>query len=334
MPKTISFSRRSVLALSLACAVGTMAGAQQAAQAQPAYPTKPVRLIVPFPPGGGTDILARVIGNKLTETLGQPVVIENRPGAGGNIGVDVVAKSPPDGYTMVIGQTSNLAVNPTLYPDLPYDPVKDLAPISLVADAPLVMVVAANSPFKSLGDVINAAKGKPDDVTFASPGNGTVAHLSGELVQKAANVKFQHIPYKGAAQALTDLMGGQVQIYMSSIPTALAQIKGGKLRALAVTAAKRVPDLPDVPTIAESGYPGFESSTWFGFLVKAGTPEPIIKRLNTDLVRVLQMPEVREKIAAEGATVLSGTPAEFASFLKEEIVKWGKVVKESGAKVE
>jgi tripartite-type tricarboxylate transporter receptor subunit TctC len=196
------------------------------------------------------------------------------------------------------------------------------------------MVVAANSPFKSLGDVIAAAKAKPDDVTFASPGNGTVAHLSGELVQKAANVKFQHIPYKGAAQAMTDLMGGQVQIYMSSIPTALAQIKGGKLRALAVTSTKRVPDLADVPTVAESGFPGFESSTWFGFLVKAGTPEPIIQRLNTEVVRVLQMPDVREKIASEGAQVLSGTPDQFATFLKEEAVKWGKIVKDSGAKVE
>jgi tripartite-type tricarboxylate transporter receptor subunit TctC len=334
MPKMILFNRRALLALACATALGGLLGSHDAAQAQASYPTKPVRLIVPFPPGGGTDILARVIGAKLTEALGQPVVVENKPGAGGNIGVDLVAKSAPDGYNMVIGQTSNLAVNPTLYPDLPYDPQKDLAPISLVADAPLVLVVPANSPFKTLGDVINAAKGKPEEVTFASPGNGTVSHLSGELLQKAANVKFQHIPYKGASQALTDLMGGQVQTYMSSIPTALAQIKGGKLRALAVTATKRVQDLPDVPTVAESGFPGFESSTWFGFLVKAGTPEPIVKRLNTEVVKVLQMPEVREKIAAEGATVLSGTPDQFTAFLKDEIVKWGKVVKDSGAKVE
>jgi tripartite-type tricarboxylate transporter receptor subunit TctC len=334
MPTTTSFSRRALLALGFASAVGGLLGPQDAARSQPAYPTKPVRLIVPFPPGGGTDILARVIGNKLSEVLGKPIVVENKPGAGGNIGVDLVAKAPPDGYTMVIGQTSNLAVNPTLYTDLPYDPQKDLAPITLVADAPLVMVVAANSPFKTIGDVIAAAKAKPEDVTFASPGSGTVAHLSGELLQKAANVKFQHIPYKGAAQALTDLMGGQVQTYMSSIPTALSQIKGGKLRALAVTSTKRVPELPDVPTVAESGFSGFESSTWFGLLVKAGTPEPIIKRLNTEVLRVLQTPDVREKIAAEGATVLGGTPDQFSAFLKDEIVKWGKVVKESGAKVE
>jgi tripartite-type tricarboxylate transporter receptor subunit TctC len=231
------------------------------ALAQSNYPNKPIRLVVPFPPGGGTDILARVIGQKLSESLGQAVVVDNKPGAGGNIGVDAVAKSQPDGYTMVIGQTSNLAVNPTLYPKLPYDPIKDLAPISLVASAPLVMVVAAGSPLKSLDDVITAAKAKPGDVTFASPGSGTVAHLSGELLQQAANVKFQHIPYKGAAQALTDLMGGQVQVYMSSVPTALSQIKGGRIRPLVVTSTKRLADLPDVPTVAESGFKDFETST-------------------------------------------------------------------------
>jgi tripartite-type tricarboxylate transporter receptor subunit TctC len=305
-----------------------------AARAQSNYPTKAIRLVVPFPPGGGTDILARVIGQKLSESLGQPVVIENKPGAGGNIGVDTVAKAPPDGYSIVIGQTSNLAVNPTLYPKLPYNPVKDLAPISLVASAPLVMVVAANSPFKSLDDVITAAKAKPGDTTFASPGSGTVAHLSGELLQRAANIKFQHIPYKGASQALTDLMGGQVQLYMSSVPTALSQIKGGRLRALVVTSTKRLPDLPDVPTVAESGFKDFESSTWFGLLARAGTPQPIISRLNSEVNRVLQTAEVREKIASEGAEVVSGTPEQFADLLKQDIEKWGRIVKESGAKVD
>ena len=333
MPKTTSFSRRALLALACATAIGGLlgpAGRHCAARLsdQAGAPDRAV------PPGGGTDILARVIGAKLTEALGQPVVVENKPGAGGNIGVDVVAKSAPDGYNMVIGQTSNLAVNPTLYPDLPYDPQKDLAPISLVADAPLVMVVAANSPFKTLGDVINAAKGKPEDVTFASPGNGTVSHLSGELLQKAANVKFQHIPYKGASQALTDLMGGQVQTYMSSIPTALAQIKGGKLRALAVTSTKRVPDLPDVPTVAESGYPRLRVEHLVR-LPREGRHARADRQAPEHRSRqVLQMPEVREKIAAEGATVLSGTPDQFTAFLKDEIVKWGKVVKDSGAKVE
>jgi tripartite-type tricarboxylate transporter receptor subunit TctC len=304
------------------------------ALAQSNYPNKPIRLVVPFPPGGGTDILARVIGQKLSESLGQAVVVDNKPGAGGNIGVDAVAKSQPDGYTMVIGQTSNLAVNPTLYPKLPYDPIKDLAPISLVASAPLVMVVAAGSPLKSLDDVITAAKAKPGDVTFASPGSGTVAHLSGELLQQAANVKFQHIPYKGAAQALTDLTGGQVQLYMSSVPTALSQIKGGRIRPLVVTSTKRLADLPDVPTVAESGFKDFETSTWFGLLVRAGTPQTIISKLNSEVNRVLQMPEVREKFASEGAEVVSGTPQQFGDLMKQEIEKWGLVVKESGAKVD
>jgi len=304
------------------------------ALAQSNYPNKPIRLVVPFPPGGGTDILARVIGQKLSESLGQAVVVDNKPGAGGNIGVDAVAKSQPDGYTMVIGQTSNLAVNPTLYPKLPYDPIKDLAPISLVASAPLVMVVAAGSPLKSLDDVITAAKAKPGDVTFASPGSGTVAHLSGELLQQAANVKFQHIPYKGAAQALTDLMGGQVQLYMSSVPTALSQIKGGRIRPLVVTSTKRLADLPDVPTVAESGFKDFETSTWFSLLVRAGTPQTIISKLNSAVNRVLQMTEVREKFASEGAEVVSGTPQQFGDLMKQEIEKWGLVVKESGAKVD
>ena len=297
-----------------------------------AYPAKPIRVVVPFPPGGGTDILARVLGQKLSESLGQPVVVDNKPGAGGNIGVDAVAKSAPDGYTLVIGQTSNLAVNPTLYPKLPYDPVKDLAPISLVASAPLVMVVAAGSPFKSLADVVTAAKAKPGDVTFASPGSGTVAHLSGELLQRAADIKFQHIPYKGASQALADLMGGQVQLYMSSVPTAMSQIKGGRLRALVVTSTKRLADLPDVPTVAESGFKDFESSTWFGLLARAGTPQPITSRLNSEVNSALRGQEVREKIASEGAEVVSGTPEEFADL--GEIEKWGRVVKESGAKVD
>jgi tripartite-type tricarboxylate transporter receptor subunit TctC len=328
----VTTTRRNVIMLA-AIAAG-LPFAASAAWAQSNYPTKPIRLVVPFPPGGGTDIFARVIGQKLSESLGQPVVIENKPGAGGNIGVDTVAKSQPDGYSIVIGQTSNLAVNPTLYRKLPYNPVKDLAPISLVASSPLVMVVAASSPFKSLDDIVTAAKANPDDITFASPGNGTVAHLSGELLQRAANIKFRHIPYKGAAQAMTDVMGAQVQLYMSSVPTALSQIKGGRLRAIVVTSAKRLPDLPDVPTVAESGFKDFESSTWFGLLARAGTSQPIISRLNSEVNRVLQTAEVREKFASEGAEVISGTPEQFADLLKQEIERWGRIVKESGAKVD
>jgi len=299
------------------------------------YPgNKPIKLVVPFPAGGGTDIFARVIGNKLTETLKWVVVVDNKPGAGGNIGVDAVAKSPPDGYTIGLGQTSNLSINPTLYAKLPYDPLKDLVPIVLVADAPLVMVVPANSPFKTVADVVAAAKKKPGDVTFGSPGNGTVAHLTGELFQTAAGIKFQHIPYKGSAQALTDLMGGQVQVYMSSIPTALSHIKGGKLRAIAVTSPKRAPSLPDVPTIAEAGYKGFDANTWFGLVAPAGTPAPIVSKINAEVNRILKMPDVREKFAAEGGGPLGGSSQEFAALLKSDYVKWGKVVKDSGAKLD
>jgi tripartite-type tricarboxylate transporter receptor subunit TctC len=298
------------------------------------YPNRPVKLIVPFTPGGGTDILARVVGQKMSETLGKPFVIENKPGAGGNIGVDIVAKSPPDGYAIVIGQTSNLAVNPTLYPKLPYDPLKDLAPIGLIADAPLGIVVSAASPYKTLTDALAVAKAKPKDVTFASPGNGTVSHLTGELVQKAAGVKFEHIPYKGAAPALTDLLGGQVQVYASSVPTVLGHIRGGKLRAIAVTSKARIAELPDTPTVAELGFPGFESTTWFGLLAPAGTPQPVIRKLHEHLTRALDSAEVKEKIAAEGAQRMDSTPESFRAYIEKEIARWGQVVRDSGAKVD
>lgn len=304
------------------------------AHAQAQYPAKPVRIIVPFLPGGGTDILARVVGQKMSESLGQPVLVENKPGAGGNIGIDMVVQSPADGYTIGLGQTSNLAVNVTLYPGLPYNPIKDLVPIGLVASAPLVVVTRAASPFRTIGDVVAAAKAKPDDVNFASPGNGTVAHLSGELLQQVAGVRFSHIPYKGAAQAMTDILGGQVHIYMSSIPSALSQIKGGKLRALAVTSPKRTAELPDVPTLAESGFPGFETSTWFGLVAPARTPKPIVERLNAELAKALQDANVRQKIAAEGAEVLGGSAAEFGALIASDIERWGKIVKSSGAKID
>lgn len=298
------------------------------------WPAKSIRVIVPFPPGGGTDIIARVVANKLAETPGWNVLVENKPGAGGNLGVDAAAKAPADGYTIVLGQTSNLAINPSLYARLPYDPVKDLKPIVLVADAALAIVVAQEAPFKSLADLVTAAKAKPGTVNFASPGNGTVAHLSGEVFQKAAGVRFQHVPYKGANQALTDLIGGQVQFYMSSIPTVLGQIKAGKLRALAVSSPKRVVDLPSVPTVAEAGYKGFDTSTWFGFLAPAATPAPVIATLNGEINRVLKLVDVQKKIESEGASVLGGTAERFAAFLKDDLVRWSRVVKESGAKLD
>jgi tripartite-type tricarboxylate transporter receptor subunit TctC len=322
----MTFTRRTLLAIAAATLT-------TGAFAQP-WPAKAIRIVVPFPPGGGTDIIARETSQKVAAATGWTFVIDNKPGAGGNLGVDAVAKSPADGYTIVLGQTSNLAINPTLYSKLPYDPQKDLMPIVLLADAPLVMVTGSNSPYKGLADAVNAAKAKPGVVNFASPGNGTVAHLTSELFQKAAAVKMQHVPYKGANQALTDVISGNVELYMSSVPTLLGQIKQGKLRALAVTSAKRVDDLPDVPTINESGYKGFDAVTWFGLLAPANTPKDVVARLNAEFNKALQQPALRKKLGDEGADPVGGTPEQFATLIKDDTTRWGKVVKESGAKVD
>jgi tripartite-type tricarboxylate transporter receptor subunit TctC len=322
MPAT----RRLVLAFA-AATLCTGAAAQ-------AWPAKPIRIVVPFPPGGGTDIIARESAQKVAAATGWTFVIDNKPGAGGNLGVDAVAKSPADGYTLVLGQTSNLAINPTLYAKMPYDSQKDLAPIVLVANAPLVMVTAMTTPHKTLADAVSAARAKPGALNFASPGNGTVAHLTSELFQKAAGVKTQHVPYKGAAQAMTDVISGTVDLYMSSVPTLLGQIKQGKLRPLAVTSANRVDDLPNVPTINESGYKGFDAVTWFGLLAPAGTPKDVVAKLNAEFNKALQQPDLRKKLGDEGADAAGGTPEQFAALIKDEIPRWGKVVKESGAKVD
>jgi tripartite-type tricarboxylate transporter receptor subunit TctC len=319
-------TRRFVLALA-AAAFSSSAFAQ-------AWPAKPIRIVVPFPPGGGTDIIARETSQRVAKATGWTFVIDNKPGAGGNLGVDSVAKSPPDGYTIVLGQSSNLAINPTLYSKLPYDPQKDLAPIVLLANAPLVMVTGMTTPYKTLADAVNRAKAKPGQVNFASPGNGTVAHLTSELFQKAAGVKTQHVPYKGASQAMTDVISGTVDLYMSSVPTLLGHIKQGKVRALAVTSAKRVDDLPDVPTINESGYKGFDAVTWFGLLAPAGTPRDVITKLNVEFNKALEQPELSKRLGDEGADPAGGTPEQFAALIKDEIPRWGKVVKDSGARVD
>ncbi|MFO1340686.1 MAG: tripartite tricarboxylate transporter substrate binding protein [Burkholderiaceae bacterium] len=322
----MSCIRRLFIAAALAAACG-------AALAQ-AYPSKAIRVVVPFPPGGGTDIIAREVSQKVAAANGWTLVIDNKPGAGGNLGVDAVAKSPADGYTLVLGQTSNLAINATLYAKLPYDPVKDLSPITLAATAPLVIVVPATSAFKTLADLVSAAKAKPGEVNFASPGNGTVAHLTGEQFQKAAGIRFQHVPYKGANQALTDVISGTVQLYISSVPSVLQQIRTGKLRALAVTSAKRVDDLPQTPTVGEAGYAGFDAVVWFGFLAPAGTPKDVIARLNAEFNKALQQPDLRKRLGDEGADPSGGTPEQFAALIKGDIVRWGKTVKESGARID
>lgn len=304
------------------------------ALAETAYPVKAIRFIVPFPPGGGTDILSRALAQKMSEALGQPFVIDNRPGAGGNIGADIAAKSAPDGYTIFMGQTSNLAVNPTLYKKLPFDPLKDFAPITLVTETPLIIVVAQNSPIKSVQDLIALAKSKPGTINFASPGNGTVGHLAGEMFKRVAGVDMVHVPYKGAAPALTDLLGGQVNIYFASAAAAMGQIRGGSIRAIAVTSRKRSAALPNVPTVAESGLPGFDASSWYGVLAPAGTPKDIIAKLNAAAVKVMQQPELKGRMTDEGGEPIGDTPEQFAAFIKTETAKWAKVVRDSGAQLD
>jgi tripartite-type tricarboxylate transporter receptor subunit TctC len=320
-------SRRLLLALAATPLLCASAFAQ-------AWPAKPIRIVVPFPPGGGTDTIARETSQRVAAATGWTFVIDNKPGAGGNLGVDAVAKSPADGYTLVLGQTSNLAINPTLYAKLPYNPEKDLTPIVEVASAPLVLVVAADSPYKTLADVVAAAKAKPESLNYASSGSGTVAHLATEMFQKTAGVKFTHVPYKGAAQGSTDLIGGQIQMYMSSVPTLIGYVKNGKMRAIAVTSPKRTADLPSVPTVAESGFKGFEAVTWFGVAGPAGLPKDVVAKLNGAFNKALQDPEVKKKLASQGADALGGTPEQFAKLIHDDIGRWGKIVKESGAKVD
>ena len=303
------------------------------ALAQP-YPNHPIRLVVPFPAGGTTDILARDAAPKLTEVLGQPVVVDNRPGAGGNIGADLVAKSQPDGYTLLVGTVGTHAINPSLYAKMPYDHVKDFAPVVLVAGVPNVLVVNPSLPVNSVADLIKLAKSKPGSVNFASSGNGTSIHLSGELFKTMAGVDMTHVPYKGSAPALIDLVSGQVQVMFDNLPSSLPQIKAGKLRAIAVTSLKRSPALPDVPTISESGLPGFEASSWFGLLAPAGTPPAVVTRLNAEVNKWLQSPEGREQLLAQGAQAAGGTPEQFVAHIRAETDKWAKVVKASGAKVD
>ncbi len=298
------------------------------------WPAKPIRVFVPFPAGGGTDIVAREVTQKIQTTAKWTFVIDNKPGSGGNLGIDAGAKAPADGYSLVIGQTSNLAINPTLYPKLPYDPVNDLTPIGLIGNAPLVVVVATNSPFRTLSDVIAAAKAKPGAVNYATSGNGTVAHLATELLQREAGVKLTHIPYKGAAQGINDVIGGQVELYVSSVPTLIGHIKNGKMRALAVTSSKRTDDLPQVPTVAESGYKGFEAVTWFGLLGPAKLPAPVVASVNAELNKALNSPDLRKKLEDQGLDVTPGTPDQFGRLIRADIAKWAPVVRDSGAKAD
>jgi len=303
------------------------------ASGQAAYPTKPVRLVVPFPAGGTTDLLARAAAQKLSDAWGQQVIVDNRPGAAGNIGAELVAKSAPDGYTLLMGTVGTHAINASLYAKMPYDHVKDFTPVILVAGVPNVLVVNPQVPVNSVPELIAYAKANPGKLNFASSGSGTSIHLSGELFKTMTGVQMTHVPYKGSAPALTDLIGGQVQLMFDNLPSSLAFIKAGKLRAIAVTSSTRSAALPDIPTVADT-VPGFEASSWFGILAPAGTPRDIVMKINGETAKWLASPDAKEKLAAQGANVASGTPEDFAKHIQAETAKWAKVVKESGAKVD
>jgi tripartite-type tricarboxylate transporter receptor subunit TctC len=297
------------------------------------YPSKPIRLIVPYPPGGNTDIMARALTQELSKGLGQPVVIDNRGGAATVIGSDILAKAAPDGYTLILS-TSSHAINVSLYRKLPFDAVADFAPISLVASMPNILVVNPSVPVKSLSELIKLAKAKPGQINYSSSGNGATNHLAMELLKTMAGIEMVHIPYKGTADAVTSLLGGQVSVMFDAASSALPHIRSGRSRALAVSSPGRIASLPDLPTVAEAGLPGFEVGVWFGIQAPAGTPPEIVKRLNSEILRSLGVAEVRERLAGLGVDIVSSTPEEFAAFVKTEIAKWGKVVKDSGARID
>jgi len=304
------------------------------AQAQD-YPNKPVKLIVPFTPAGGTDVLSRSIAQSMMNNNPKwNIVIENKPGAGGNIGLDFAAKAPPDGYTIAMGQTANLAVNPTLYGKLPFDPVKDFEPIALVSSQPLILVVSQSSPYKTLKEFVDGAKANPGKLNMASSGNGTIGHIGGELFQRRAGIKMAHVPYKGAGPAVADLLGGSVDCFFGNTQAVGGLVTGGKLRPIATTSPKRLSNFPDVPTVAELGYPGFEAATWSGLVAPAGTPKAIIDRLNAEANKALGNPEMKAKLAEDGSTPLGGSAKDFAEFIKTENVKWGTAVREAGIKLD
>lgn len=315
-------------------AAGLLPAASHAQQADAPWPAKPIRWVVPFPPGGAMDVIARTLGERAGRTLGQPFVIDNRPGAGGNIGADAVAKSPADGYTIMI-TSIGMATNKALYSKLAYDPVKDFAPISLLAVVPNVLVVnTTRNQDKSVADVISHAKREPGKLTYASAGNGTSIHLAGEVFASMAGLNLLHVPYRGSGPAVTDMLGGQVDLMFDSITSARPHIQSGKLRALGVTSAKRSAALPDVPTIAEAGVPGYEVSPWFAVFAPAGTPEPVVQKINAALLDAMKHPETRARFEAIGAEPLGTSPAELAKHLDVELARWGKLIKERNIRLD
>jgi tripartite-type tricarboxylate transporter receptor subunit TctC len=304
-----------------------------AAFAQP-YPSKPIHFVVPYPAGGPLDAVARLLGQKVSESVKQPVVVENKAGAGGNIGADYVAKAAPDGYTILMGAVATHAINPTLYASIPYDPVRDFIPVTQVASTPNVLVVNPSIPASSVKEFIAYAKANPGKLNFGSGSTGSAGHLAGELFKSMAGVQMTHIPYKGAAPAMQDLIAGQVQLMFDNLASSLAQVRAGKVKALAVTTAKRSSLAPDLPTIAESGLPGFDINTWFGIFAPANTPREIVDRLHDEFARALAAPDVREKMLNLGAEPVSSTPEQFAAYIRSEAEKYARVIKASGAKVD
>ena len=297
---------------------------------QSPYPTKPIRLVVPFVPGGSTDLIARIMAQKLDEVLGQQVIVENRAGAGGNIGVDYVAKSPPDGYTLIFGHVGTFGFGPSLYQKLPYDPIKEFAPIVLFAMVPNMLAVHPALPAKTVKELIALARAHPGQLNYGSSGNGSASHLATEYFKLLSKTNITAIPYKGTGPLVTDLIAGQTSLTITGVPPLYPFVQSGRLRGLAVGSTKRLPLVPDLPTIAEAGVPGYESSTWFGPLAPAKTPREIVVRLNAELMKILQRPDVRSRFAAEGIEALGSTPEEFGAYIKTEIERWGRVIKASG----
>ncbi len=298
------------------------------------FPSKPIHFVVPYPAGGPLDTVARLLGQKVSESVKQPVIVDNKPGAGGNIGADAVAKSPPDGYTILMGAVATHAINPTLYANIPYDPVKDFAPVTQVASTPNVLVVNPSLPVRDVREFIAYAKAHPGQLNFGSGSTGSAGHLAGELFKTMAGVQMVHVPYKGAGPAMQDLIGGQIQLMFDNLASSLGQIRAGKVRALAVTTAKRSSLAPELPTIAESGLPGFDISTWFGVFAPGGTPPAVVARLHDEFARALAAPDVREKMLNLGAEPVGNTPAQFAAYIRSEAEKYARLVRASGAKAD
>lgn len=323
---------KSLFVISLCCGLAFLQ--PSGASGAETYPAKPVRIIVPFPPGGPVDTLARIVGQHLSPALGQQMIVDNRPGANGIIGTDLVSKAAPDGYTLLMGNLGPIAINVSLYHKLPYDPVKNFAPVAMVAVAPQILVAHPSLPARSVRELVQLAKARPGQLIYGSPGTGSGAHLSMELFKTMTGIDIVHIPYKGATPALADLLGGQTALVLSSIVPAQPFVKTGKLRGLAVTGRARALALPGVPTMVESGLPGFEAMAWFGVLAPAGTPQAIISRLNDEIAKILQKPEIKDQFAGFGSEPGHGTLEEFAAYIRTEIGKWRKVIRDAGIKEE